>query len=116
MSRYPPTAAAAFLLDRPYRRSVPVVEDRGLQFADGVYEVVKCVDGRLCDLERHLDRLDRSLAALTIPWPVSAARAWRGIIREAAAAQSPARRAVYLQIDRGVAPRNHCSPSTPGRR
>ena len=40
------------------------VEDRGYQFADGVYEVIKVLGGRPCDLERHLDRLERSLAAL----------------------------------------------------
>ena len=43
------------------------VFDRGFLFADGIYEVVKALNGRPCDLERHLDRMQRSLAALAIP-------------------------------------------------
>ena len=59
---------------RPIGAPAVRVEDRGLQFADGVYEVIKALGGRLCDLERHLDRLERSLAALAIPTPASRAR------------------------------------------
>ena len=59
---------------RPIGAPAVRVEDRGLQFADGVYEVIKCLGGRLCDLERHLDRLERSLAALAIPMPASRRR------------------------------------------
>jgi D-alanine transaminase len=88
--------------------AVPV-EDRGLQFADGVYEVVKAVDGRLCDLDRHLDRLERSLAALAIPMPMSRAALAR-VLRETLRRNSLANAGVYLQIDRGVAPRNHLFP------
>jgi D-alanine transaminase len=86
------------------------VEDRGLQFADGVYEVVKCLGGRLCDLERHLNRLERSLAALSIPLPVSR-RALTAIIRQTLRRNGLRDALVYLQIDRGVAPRNHLFPA-----
>ena len=85
------------------------IEDRGLQFADGVYEVVKALGGRLCDLERHLDRLERSLAALRSRCR-SRGRALRGIIREVLRRNALADAAVYLQVDRGVAPRNHLFP------
>jgi len=47
------------------------VEDRGYQFADGVYEVVTIRHGRLVDEKGHLDRLGRSLGELGIPWPMS---------------------------------------------
>ena len=47
------------------------VEDRGFQFADGVYEVVGVRDGKLIDEGPHIDRLDRSLGELRIAWPVS---------------------------------------------
>src|SRR4051812_13204787 len=82
------------------------VEDRGLQFADGVYEVIKCVSGRPCDLERHLNRLERSLAALAIPMPASRA-ALKTIIRSTLRRNGLHDALMYLQVDRGVAPRNH---------
>ncbi len=88
--------------------AVPV-EDRGLQFADAVYEVVKAVDGRPRDLDRHLDRLDRSLAQLRLAWPMSR-RALTAVI-EAGLARSALRDvAIYLQVGRGVAPRSHPFP------
>ena len=86
------------------------VEDRGLQFADGVYEVIKCLAGRLCDLERHLNRLERSLAALAIPMPVSR-RALTAIIAQTLRRNRLRDALVYLQVDRGVAPRNHLFPA-----
>jgi D-alanine transaminase len=96
---------------RPIGSPAVQVEDRGLQFADGVYEVIKRVGGRLCDLERHLDRLERSLAALAIAMPVSRA-ALIAIIRETLR-RNPVRDAlIYLQVDRGVAPRHLCPPDT----
>lgn len=85
------------------------VEDRGLQFADGVYEVIKCLGGRPCDLERHLNRLERSLAALAIPMPASR-RALRAIIAQTLRRNGLRDALVYLQIDRGAAPRNHLFP------
>lgn len=94
---------------RPIAAPAVPVEDRGLQFADGVYEVVKVVDGRLCDLDRHLDRLGRSLEALAIPWPMSRA-ALVGVIRATLRRNHLRQALVYLQVDRGVAPRNHLFP------
>ncbi len=93
----------------PIGRAEVAIEDRGYQFADGVYEVIKAVDGVPRDLERHLARLERSLAALRIPPPMSA-RALALVIGEALA-RNPIRKAiVYLQVTRGVAPRNHLFP------
>ena len=86
------------------------VEDRGLQFADGVYEVIKCLGGRLCDLERHLNRLERSLAALAIPMPVSRRRS-TAIIAQTLRRNQLRDALVYVQVDRGVAPRNHLFPA-----
>lgn len=96
---------------RPIGAAAVPVEDRGLQFADGVYEVIKCVGGRICDLDRHLDRLDRSLAALAIPWPTSR-RALVTVIREALRRNRLRDALIYLQIDRGAAPRNHLYPAS----
>lgn len=91
------------------------VEDRGYQFADGVYEVIKVVAGRPFDLERHLDRLERSLGELRIPEPVSR-RALQAILKETLRRNRLADALIYIQVSRGVAARNHLFPvssSTP---
>src|SRR3546814_6748488 len=55
----------------PHADAAVHVEDRGYQFADGVYEVVTIQGGRLVDEEGHMARLDRSLRELSIAWPMS---------------------------------------------
>ena len=83
-----------------------MVEDRGYQFADGVYEVIKVVDRRFIDLDRHLDRLERSLGELRIPLPVRRA-ALVQILKETLRRHRQRDALIYLQVSRGVAPRNH---------
>lgn len=90
----------------PIAARAVVIEDRGLQFAHGVYEVIKAVAGRLVDRDRHLDRLERSLAAARIPLPMGRA-ALALLLEEVLRRNRLADAAIYLQIDRGVAPRNH---------
>lgn len=85
------------------------VEDRAAQFADAVYEVIKAIDGRACDLDRHLDRLDRSLAAVRLAWPMSR-RALATVIAAALDRSALREAAVYLQVGRGAAPRFHPFP------
>jgi D-alanine transaminase len=85
------------------------VEDRGYQFADGVYEVIRLYDGRPFTLREHLERLERSAAGIRMTLPMD---------REALAAEilrfvprSGVRDGmVYLQATRGCAPRNHVFP------
>ena len=94
----------------PHHDAVVHVEDRGYQFSDGVYEVIAVQRGRLLDEEAHLDRLDRSLAELRMRWPMSRAAlgmVMRQMIRRNRIDDSGA---LYLQITRGVAPRNHAFP------
>jgi D-alanine transaminase len=86
------------------------VEDRGYQFADGVYEVVAVANGTLVDEVPHLARLERSLRELEIAWPVSQ-RALRHIIREVVRRNGLIDGMIYLQITRGVAPRDHAFPT-----
>ena len=66
---------------RPLADPAIGLEDRGYQFADGVYEVIKVLGGQPRDLERHLDRLERSLAALEIRPPMTRA-ALRSVLAE----------------------------------
>ena len=94
----------------PIARARVAIEDRGYQFADGVYEVIKAVAGEPRDLDRHLARLERSLGELRIPAPMSM-RALSLVIREALARNPVTKAIVYLQVTRGVAPRNHLFPS-----
>lgn len=94
----------------PMRDAMVHVEDRGYQFGDGVYEVCEVRAGRLIDARRHLDRLERSLAALRIRMPMSRA-ALDIVLREVAARNRIRYGLVYLQITRGVARRDHAFPS-----
>ena len=86
------------------------VEDRGYQFADGAYEVIAVQRGHLVDEQEHLERLAYSLQELRIAWPMSA-RPMQAVMRELVRRNGILRRGmVYVQVTRGVAPRNHAFP------
>ena len=55
----------------PHADACVHIEDRGYQFADGVYEVCEVARGYIVDMTRHLDRLGRSLSELQMAWPMS---------------------------------------------
>ncbi len=93
-----------------HRRAAVHIEDRGYQFADGVYEVIHLFRGRLVDEDPHLDRLDRSLGELRIAWPLSRA-ALRIAMRELIRRNRFVTGLLYIQVTRGVAPRDHKFPS-----
>lgn len=88
------------------------VEDRGYQFADGVYEVCEIWRGNIVDMRKHLDRLDRSLHELRIAWPM-ARKALEYVIAQVVRRNHVRDGIVYLQVTRGVAPREHYFPSQP---
>lgn len=94
----------------PHDEASVHIEDRGYQFADGVYEVVLVNKGLMVDEIPHLDRLDRSLRELKIAEPVSRA-ALRQIMREVIRRNRVKTGLVYMQVTRGVAPRNHTFPA-----
>jgi D-alanine transaminase len=85
------------------------VEDRGYQFADGVYEVCEVRDGQLIDERRHIERLARSLKELRIPNPMRPS-ALGVVLREAVRRNRVRDGLVYLQVTRGVARRDHGFP------
>lgn len=85
------------------------VEDRGYQFADGVYEVCEVSDGALIDMTRHLDRLGRSLSELSIAWPMDR-RALEQVMRQVVSRNRVENGMIYLQVTRGVARRDHPFP------
>ncbi|TCD13149.1 D-amino-acid transaminase [Oricola cellulosilytica] len=93
----------------PHRDASVHVEDRGYQFADGVYEVCEVARGHIMDLRRHLDRLDRSLRELQMSWPTER-RALQLIVQEVVRRNRVHNGLVYLQVTRGVARRDHVFP------
>ena len=95
----------------PHSDAMVHVEDRGYQLADGVYEVVAVHDGRFVDEQPHLDRLDRSLFELRIGWPMTPA-ALKLVMRELVRRNGLRNGILYLQVTRGVAPRDHAFPKT----
>jgi D-alanine transaminase len=98
----------------PLREACVHIEDRGYQFADGVYEVCEVRREGIVDMPRHLARLDRSLRELRIDAPVSRA-ALTQIIHEVVRRNRVTYGLVYLQATRGVARRDHFFPVHPVR-
>jgi D-alanine transaminase len=88
------------------------IEDRGFQFADGVYEVWAVFDGVLADAPGHFARLKRSLEELRIAAPMSDA-SLMVILRETLRRNRIVNGMVYLQVNRGVARRDHPFPDPP---
>lgn len=86
------------------------IQDRGFQFADAVYEVLPAVAGRIHHLDQHLDRLERSLGALAMAWPVSR-RVLPVVLARVVELNRVRDGVVYVQISRGSAPRNHAFPA-----
>ncbi len=88
------------------------VEDRGYMFGDGVYEAIAVHDGRPVAADRHFQRLDRSLGELRIAWPMPRA-ALDVVVREVIARNALRNGGIYIQVTRGVAPRDHKFPKDP---
>lgn len=99
---------------QPLPEAMVHIEDRGFQFADGVYEVCEVRGGRLVDEARHLARLERSLAKLRIDAPMSIL-SLRVVIREVVLRNRIEDGLAYVQVTRGVAPRAHAFPKVPVR-
>jgi D-alanine transaminase len=94
---------------RPHGDAAVHIEDRGYQFADGVYEVIAVRGGKLIDEALHLARLRRSLAELRIDGALADAPL-KVVLREVIRRNGVGNGIVYLQITRGIAPRDHAFP------
>jgi D-alanine transaminase len=95
----------------PQSQALIAMEDRGYQFADGVYEVAAFIDRRMLDEARHLDRLERSLHEIAIPMPKPRA-ALSLLLRELIRRNARDSGLIYLQVTRGVSARNHTFPAS----
>ena len=96
----------------PYHQATVHSEDRGYQFADGVYEVIAAINGQLLDGDAHLLRLQRSLSELDIPRPMSL-EAMKLVIHELIRRHPRNDGHIYIQITRGQTPRAHIAPAGP---
>ena len=110
--RRAPAGRIAYVEGRylPHPRAGVHIEDRGLQFADSVYEVFSVANGALLDEEAHLERLDRSLGALEIARPL-ARSALSVIMREVLRRNRLRDGLIYVQVTRGSYPRDHMIPT-----
>jgi D-alanine transaminase len=88
------------------------VEDRGFQFSDGVYEVIRLYNGRPFTLTPHLARLEQSCKGIQMPLPLPQ-EAITDAIGKIVERSGVREGMVYLQVTRGVSPRNHIYPAQP---
>lgn len=95
----------------PLEDAAVSVEDRGFQFGDGVYEVIRTYHGRPFQLEAHLLRLERSARAIDLPVPWGIPQ-WVTYVQDGIARGGYPESKVYLQLTRGVAPRDHAFPDS----
>ena len=98
----------------PHSAASVHIEDRGYQFADGVYEVITMINGHLHDCDGHLKRLARSLSELKMSSPVSEL-IMRMIISRLIRLNHLKNGTIYLQVTRGVARRDHKFPAADTR-
>ena len=82
------------------------IEDRGFQFGDAIYEVIRTYKGHPFALEDHLARLERSATALDLTQPYSRAEWTHHVLEGVRRADYPEAK-IYIQLSRGVAPRDH---------
>jgi D-alanine transaminase len=82
------------------------VEDRGYQFADGVYEVVRTYNGKFFTLIEHLERLERSAAGILIKPPIGM-QTLAGEAKKLSDRSGIRDGSIYVHLTRGSAPRNH---------
>lgn len=86
------------------------VLDRGFLFGDGIYEALPVYGRRLFRFDEHMARLNRGLSKIRIANPFTEAQ-WLAHCRKLVAAHESDDQAIYIQVTRGVAPRNHVMPT-----
>jgi len=88
---------------------IPVL-DRGFIFGDSVYEVIPVYSRHPFRLPEHLARLQRSLEAVRLEAPLAGPE-WTRLVHQLIERNAPEDQAIYLQVTRGVAPRDHAFPA-----
>lgn len=93
----------------PWKDATVSIDDRGFQFGDGVYEVIRTYRGAPFELAAHLARLERSAKELSLVQPYSRAQ-WTQWVQQGLSQAGYQEAKIYIQITRGVAPRDHAFP------
>jgi len=96
----------------PAQEATVSIDDRGFQFGDGVYEVIRTYRGAPFELAAHLGRLERSAKELNLLQPYSRAQ-WLRWIQQGISQAGYQEAKIYIQLTRGVAPRDHAFPLNP---
>jgi len=95
----------------PLAEATVSIEDRGFQFGDGIYEVIRTYHGQPFQLDAHLARLERSAKAIELPLPWGLQQ-WATYIHDGIKRSGYPESKVYLQLTRGSAPRDHLFPAS----
>jgi len=90
----------------PFKNAKISIEDRGLQFSDSVYEVVKIINKRLLDFDFHMERLKYSTSELNFNFKVNN-QLLKKIFQNLIIKNKLSNGIIYLQITRGVQSREH---------
>jgi len=93
----------------PLARATVSVEDRGFQFGDGVYELLRTYGGEIFQIEAHLERLKNSAESIGLDMPYAPGR-WKSMLESLNRKCGYPSAKLYIQITRGNAPRNHPFP------
>lgn len=88
------------------------IDERGHQFGDGVYEVIRVYDGKPFLMQEHLQRLERSAEAIQLKGNYSLAELEQ-IILEGLSRSQLQEAEIYIQVTRGISPRQHLFPNVP---
>jgi D-alanine transaminase len=96
----------------PKERAMVSVEDRGFIFGDGIYEVVRVIDGRIFEWGAHAARLAYGIAGIRIALDAGVIDGLKGVCERLVADNGLAdgEATVYMQVSRGAAPRTHHFP------
>ena len=90
------------------------IQERGHQFGDGVYEVIRVYGGTPFMMEEHLDRLEMSAKEILLNMPLTREKL-KAITAEGLQKSGIKEAEIYIQITRGIAPRNHIFPDVPAQ-
>jgi D-alanine transaminase len=90
------------------------IQERGHQFGDGVYEVIRVYDGHPFMMEEHLDRFEMSAHEILLKMPLTRAEI-KEIVAEGLQRSGIKEAEIYIQVTRGIAARNHLFPDVPAQ-
>lgn len=94
----------------PWHEATISIDDRGFQFGDAVYEVIRTYRGSPFEIAAHLARLSRSAKELFLPQPYTNEQ-WTRWIQQGLSLAGYQEAKIYIQLTRGTAPREHSFPS-----